>query len=78
MILIGFGAGNVPSSQGLIEILDDLSKRQIPVICTTMCAFGGTNANYAAGAWQYQHGVRGSDKSIAGIYGQVLWQVLRA
>ncbi|MDO4441389.1 MAG: asparaginase domain-containing protein [Moraxella sp.] len=78
VILIGFGAGNVPSSQGLIEILDDLSKRQISVICTTMCAFGGTNTNYAAGAWQYQHGVRGSDKGIAGIYGQTLWQVLQA
>ncbi|WFF39341.1 asparaginase domain-containing protein [Moraxella nasibovis] len=77
VILIGFGAGNLPSSQGLIDILSDLSHKKLPVICTTMCAFGGTNADYAAGAWQYQYGVQSSTLGIAGTYGQTLWQVLQ-
>lgn len=77
VILIGFGAGNLPSSTGLIEILSDLSHKKLPVICTTMCAFGGTNADYAAGAWQYQYGVQSSTLGIAGTYGRTLWQVLQ-
>lgn len=77
VILIGFGAGNLPSSQGLIDILSDLSHKKLPVICTTMCAFGGTNADYAAGAWQYQYGVQSSTLGIAGTYGRTLWQVLQ-
>ena len=77
VILIGFGAGNVPSSDKLITQLQRLQAKQISVICTTMCTFGGTSADYAAGAWQYQHGVRSSSLGIAGIYGQTLWQTLQ-
>ncbi|MFC0819639.1 asparaginase domain-containing protein [Moraxella marmotae] len=74
VILIGFGAGNLPKSDAIIAALEQLAQRQIAVICTTMCAYGGTNANYAAGAWQYQHGVWAAGSlSIAGIYGQALW-----
>lgn len=77
VILIGFGAGNVPSSDKLITELQRLLAKQIPVICTTMCTFGGTSADYAAGAWQYQYGVFSSSLGIAGIYGQTLWQILQ-
>lgn len=77
VILIGFGAGNVPSSDGLVAQLEHLRTKQIPVISTTMCAFGGTNADYATGAWQYQHGVHPNTLGIAGIYGQTLWQLLQ-
>lgn len=77
VILIGFGAGNLPSSPKLIERLEALNKNGVAIICTTMCAFGGTNANYAAGAWQYHCGVwAAADLSIAAIYGQALWLAL--
>ncbi|WP_432480680.1 asparaginase domain-containing protein [Moraxella sp. ZY200743] len=77
VILIGFGAGNVPSSPTLIDQIVKLTQQNIRIICTTMCAFGGTTADYASGAWQYEYGVEASDKGIAGIYGQTLWQVLQ-
>lgn len=77
VILIGFGAGNVPSSQKLIDILKKLQTKKVRVICTTMCAFGGTNDNYMAGAWQYEYGIEPSKLGVAGIYGQTLWQALQ-
>lgn len=77
VILIGFGAGNIPSSANITAELQRLQQANIPVISSTMCAFGGTNADYAAGAWQYHYGVQSSNLGIAGIYGQLLWQILQ-
>lgn len=77
VILIGFGAGNIPCTSELIDILTKKQVQGLVVICTTMCAFGGVNDNYAAGAWQYQHGIWSSGTlSISAIYGQVLWLAL--
>lgn len=74
IILIGYGAGNLPSSPAIIHAIDDAIARGVRIICTTMCPFGGTNSNYAAGAWQYEHGIWAAGTlSIAGIYGQALW-----
>ncbi|OOR87854.1 hypothetical protein B0181_09465 [Moraxella caviae] len=79
VIIAAFGAGNLPQSPRLIQVLDKLHEDGITVICTTQCAFGGVNSNYAAGSWQYQHGVlAGQDLSIAGIFGQVLWQLINS
>ena len=77
VIIIAFGAGNVPSSPDIIQALNKLNNLGIPVICTSMCAFGGVNSHYGAGAWQYQHGVwSGGELTIAGIYGKLLWLYL--
>lgn len=74
IILIGYGAGNLPSSPAIIHAIDDAIARGVRIICTTMCPFGGTNSNYAAGAWQYEHDIWAAGTlSIAGIYGQALW-----
>lgn len=77
VIIIAFGAGNVPSSPDVIQALSDLHQQNTPVICTSMCAFGGVNDHYGAGAWQYQHGVwSGGNLTVAGIYGKLLWLYL--
>lgn len=77
VILIAFGAGNLPKSDESVLALQTLHQQKIPVVCTSMCAFGGVNANYQAGAWQYEHGVwSGGQLSVAGIYGKLLWLAL--
>ncbi|WP_227525172.1 asparaginase domain-containing protein [Moraxella sp. RCAD0137] len=74
VILIGYGSGNLPSSPAIIRAIDDAIARGVRIICTTMCPFGGVSSTYAAGAWQYAHGViSGGNLSIAAIYGQALW-----
>ncbi|VEG13691.1 asparaginase domain-containing protein [Moraxella cuniculi] len=77
VILIGFGAGNLPQSESLIAAITKLQQQGIAIISTTMCAYGGVNDNYAAGAWQYQHGVWSAGTlGVAGIYGKALWLAL--
>lgn len=77
VILIAFGAGNVPSSPAIIDALSTLHAKGTPVVCTSMCAFGGVSSDYGAGAWQYEHGVwSGGDLTVAGIYGKLLWLYL--
>ncbi|MDO4897270.1 MAG: asparaginase domain-containing protein [Moraxella sp.] len=77
VILIAFGAGNVPSSPDVISSLNALTNRSVPVVCTSMCAFGGVSADYGAGAWQYEYGVwSGKELTVAGIYGKLLWLYL--
>lgn len=77
VILIGFGAGNVPYSDNTATALDNLHKQGVAVVCSTMCPFGGVSDAYQAGAWQYDHHVwSGGQLSIAGIYGRLLWLYL--
>ncbi len=74
LLLIGFGAGNLPTSAAIIDAISTLQAKGIVVISTTMCPFGGTNSSYAAGSWQYAHGIWSAGTlSIPAIYGQALW-----
>lgn len=74
VILIAFGAGNLPKSNAITTELDRLHEQNIPVVCTTMCPFHGVSATYAAGSWQYAHHVwSGGKLSIPAIYGRLLW-----
>lgn len=74
VILIAFGAGNLPKTQHIIDELERLHANHIPVVCTTMCAFHGVSDVYEAGAWQYKHHVwSGGQLSIPAIYGRLLW-----
>lgn len=75
VLIIAFGAGNLPYDASLADELGKLSQT-MPVVCVSMCAYGGTNSNYAAGAWQYQYGVSPSDVGLCGAYGKLLWQAL--
>lgn len=74
VILIGFGAGNFAQTDGIVHALEILHQKNVALVCTTMCPFGGVNREYAAGSWQYQHHVwSGGELGIAGIYGKLLW-----
>lgn len=77
VILITFGAGNLAKTDSMITAFENLHKNNIPVVCTTMCAFGGVSTDYQAGSWQYGHHVwSGGELGVAGIYGKLLWQYL--
>lgn len=78
IILLGFGAGNVPYSAALAETLELAHKRGHMVICASQCPFGGVSDSYAAGSWQYDHYViAGGRLTIPAIYARLLWVLLR-
>ncbi|MEC5209216.1 L-asparaginase [Psychrobacter sp. PL15] len=78
IILLGFGAGNVPYSSALAETLQLAYERGHMVICASQCPFGGVNDSYAAGSWQYDyHVIAGGRLTIPAIYARLLWLLLR-
>jgi len=78
IILLGFGAGNVPYSAALADTLELIYKKGHMVICASQCPFGGVSDNYAAGSWQYSHHViAGGRLTIPAIYARLLWLLLR-
>lgn len=78
IILLGFGAGNVPYSAALAETLESLFKKGHMVICASQAPFGGVSESYAAGSWQYDHHVlSGGRLTIPAIYARLLWLLLR-
>ncbi|VEW13704.1 cytoplasmic asparaginase I [Moraxella caviae] len=44
VIMLAFGAGNLPQSPRLIQVLDKLHEDGITVICTTQCALAASTA----------------------------------
>lgn len=78
IILLGFGAGNLPFSAELAAALDDAYQQGQLVIAASQCPFGGVSDSYAAGSWQYDHHVMsGGRLTIAAIYARLLWLLLR-
>lgn len=78
IILLGFGAGNVPYSAALAEALEQAHKKGHMVICASQSPFGGVSDTYAAGSWQYDHHViAGGRLTIPAIYARLLWLLLR-
>lgn len=78
ILLIGFGAGNVPYSQSLAALLDQAYERGHMVVSSSQCPFGGVGSDYAAGSWQYQHHViSGGRLTLPAIYARLLWLHLR-
>lgn len=74
VIIIGFGAGNMPYSNELAQCLQQLSDNGFLVIMTTACPYGGVSQTYATGAWQYQFGViSGGNLKIPALYAKALW-----
>ncbi|GAA0312280.1 asparaginase [Psychrobacter aestuarii] len=77
IILLGFGAGNLPHSQALADALDQAYAQGHMVVCASQCAFGGVSASYAAGSWQYEHHVIAGERlTISAIYARLLWLLL--
>lgn len=78
IILLGFGAGNVPYSVALAETLDLAYEKGHMVICASQSPYGGVSDTYAAGSWQYDHQViAGGRLTIPAIYARLLWLLLR-
>lgn len=77
VILIGFGAGNLPHSEALADILKTLKQRHFLLIMTSACPFGGVSGAYDAGAWVYRLGVQSDGHAtIATLYAKALWLCL--
>ena len=77
VILLGFGAGNIPQSEAVATALDALYEAGHLVVCTTQCPYGGVSDAYASGNWQYEHHVlSGGRLTIPAIYARLLWLTL--
>ncbi|MGM8908671.1 asparaginase [Psychrobacter sp. 1U1] len=78
IILLGFGAGNVPYSESLATALKRAYEQGHMVVCASQCPFGGVSDSYAAGSWQYDyHVIAGGRLTIPAIYARLLWLLLR-
>lgn len=78
IILLGFGAGNVPYSPELAKALQAAYSQGHMVVCASQCPFGGVSDSYAAGSWQYDyHVIAGGRLTIPAIYARLLWLLLR-
>ena len=78
IILLGFGAGNVPYSKDLAGALQRAYEHGHMVVCASQCPFGGVSDSYAAGSWQYDyHVIAGGRLTIPAIYARLLWLLLR-
>ena len=74
IIILGFGAGNIPQSEALAAALEQAYAQGHMVICASQCAFGGVSASYAAGSWQYAHHVIAGERlTLPAIYARLLW-----
>lgn len=78
IILLGYGAGNVPYSAELAEALQLAYDKGHMVVCASQSPFGGVSDTYAAGSWQYDYQViAGGRLTIPAIYARLLWLLLR-
>lgn len=77
LILIGYGAGNLPQSIHLADTLQALSDQGFLIIMASSAPFGARSDAYAAGAWQYNFGVLPSHAmTLPAIYARALWLCL--
>lgn len=76
IIIIGFGAGNMPSSDHLKALLQDLSNQGFLLIMATSCPYGTTSTDYEAGAWQYALGMVSDNLPLPALYAKALWLCL--
>lgn len=74
LILIGYGAGNLPTSDKLVQLLSQLIDRGFLIVMSKAPPFGAVSQAYQAGAWQYDIGIVSGDKMpISEIYARCLW-----
>lgn len=74
VILLGFGAGNLPYSEALAELLKQAGEQNCLVVIGTQCPFGGVSISYEAGAWLVKCGVLSSGNlALPAIFARLLW-----
>lgn len=74
LILIGYGAGNLPTSDQLVQLLAQLIDKGFLIVMTKAPPFGAVSQAYKAGAWQYDIGIiSGGAMPISEIYARCLW-----
>ncbi len=76
IIMMGFGAGNVPYHQAVVDKLKQAKKDGCLVVITTQCPYGGVSQSYEAGAWLTDCGVVSSGRlTLPAIYARLLWLI---
>lgn len=74
LILLSFGAGNVPRSQAVEMVLKKAYQQNCLVVLTTQCPFGGVSDSYQAGAWLTDCGVvTAGSLTKSAIFARLLW-----
>lgn len=77
LIVQGFGAGNMPSSDRLIKAINTLNNKGFLLIMTSASPYGAVSTAYQAGAWQYEQGfVSAGHLPVPAIYAYALWLCL--
>lgn len=77
LIVQGFGAGNMPSSNRLIQAINTLDNKGFLLIMTSASPYGVVSTTYEAGAWQYEQGfVSAGHLTTPAIYAYALWLCL--
>ncbi|ELA08049.1 asparaginase/glutaminase [Moraxella macacae 0408225] len=76
LILLGFGAGNLPHSQAVEQALIQAYTQNCLVAISTQCPFGGVSNSYQAGAWLNEFYVFNTESlTVATIFARLLWLV---
>ncbi|MFW2176292.1 MULTISPECIES: asparaginase [unclassified Moraxella] len=74
LILLGFGAGNVPVNDSVKALLKQAKKDGCLVVISTQCPFGGVSGSYEAGAWLEECGVLTTGRlTVPAIFARLLW-----
>lgn len=74
LILLGFGAGNLPHNADVEQALLQAQQQECLVAISTQCPFGGVSASYDAGAWLGRCGVLPTGcLTIPAVFARLLW-----
>lgn len=77
LILLGFGAGNLPSGELVRQALKQANEQNCLVVIGTQCPFGGVSVTYQAGAWLFDYQVLSSGAmTLPAIFARLLWLLL--
>ena len=76
IIILAFGAGNVPYAESIKNQLLQAKKQGCLVAVTTQCAYGGVSQAYEAGAWLAQCEVLMTGRlTLPAIFARLLWLI---
>lgn len=74
VILLGFGAGNLPHSSEIEQLLQLAASRGILLVIGSQVPFGGVDSRYAAGHWLGALEVLSAGQlPVAAIYARLAW-----
>lgn len=74
IILIGFGAGNIPHHFEIQRLFMQAYHQKCLIVMTTQCPFGGVSDDYEAGAWTSDYHILPTGRlTISAIFARLLW-----